>query len=101
MSDKMKQSETIPAVRVTPFEAELQEVCAKRQGANRTTAVRRAMVRGSYNVIGASGVAALRRKHGLSYEEMLEILGVAPEGELPKPYPREGNEAELAQEVMS
>ena len=88
VKDKMRQSETLQSVRVTPFEVELQEVCAARQGVSRSLAMRRALVRGSYQVVGAMGIAALRTKHGLTYAEMLEILGTASDGELPEPDPR-------------
>jgi hypothetical protein len=91
----MKQSEPFPSMRLTPFEVELQEICAKHQGVSKTLSARRALIRGSYSVVGAMVISALRTKHDLSYAEMLEILGTAPEGELPKPCPREEGESAL------
>lgn len=89
----MKKTQVLSTLRVTAFEDELMELCSKKQAVSKQVAIRRAMVRGSYNVIGAMGIAQLRKKHGLTYGEMLEILETVPEGELPKAFPPEADEA--------
>lgn len=82
---KMERSETLPVMKLTPFELALLQACADRQGLNRTLAARRAMVRGAYSLLGAMPIAKIREKHGLSHDEMLVILEAVPDSALVEP----------------
>lgn len=82
---KMDRSETLPVMKVTPFEMALLQMCAERQGVNRTLAARRAMVRGAGVLLGKMPIAKLREKHGLTYDEMLVILEAIPDSALVEP----------------